>query len=370
MAKVALKGKVKFKGINNNFFNTLKKRVNQYFEKAQISKHANFSMVLKTVVLLSTYIGCFIFLVSFKPVFGFAILIWFLMGLAISGIGMSVMHDANHGAYSANKNINKFLGWTLNLAGGTVHNWKLQHNILHHTYTNISNMDDDIDAKVILRLSPHTLFKKFHRLQYVYALMVYSMATLYWVLGKDFVQMHKYTKNGVNPKSKAENRLILLNIVLVKLFYLGIIIGFPIAVGFPVWQVIVGFLTMHFTAGIVLTVIFQLAHSVEGTTHPLPTNDGFIENSWAIHQMNTTVNFARNNKILSWYVGGLNFQVEHHLFPKICHVHYPKIAEIVKQTADEFGVPYLENKTFFKAVASHFRLLRKFGQIDLHDAIA
>jgi len=333
MTAIPLKGKVKFKGINNDFFNTLKKRVNLYFDNAQVSKHANFAMVLKTIILLTTYIGSFVFLVTFKPVFGLALLVWVLMGFAKSGIGMSIMHDANHGAYSANKSVNKIMGWSLHLAGGAVHNWKLQHNILHHTYTNITDMDDDIDAKVVLRLSPHTLFHRFHRLQYIYVLFVYGITTLYWVFIKDFVQMYKYTKNGVNP-------------------------------------VVLGFLLMHFTAGIVLTVIFQLAHSVEGTTHPLPTKEGLIENSWAIHQMNTTVNFCPKNKLLSWYVGGLNFQIEHHLFPKICHIHYPKIAQIVRQTAKEFNVPYLENKTFTKAVASHFKLLKKFGQVDLHDAIA
>lgn len=369
MATIPLKGKVKFRGTNNEFFNTLKKRVNLYFEQAQISKHANFAMFFKTLVLLTTYIGSFIFLVTYQPVFAIAMLIWMLMGLAISGIGMSIMHDANHGAYSANKKVNKIMGWSLHLAGASTHNWKLQHNILHHTYTNITDMDDDIDAKLVLRLSPHTLFKKFHRLQYAYVLLVYSIATLYWVFAKDFVQLYKYTKNGVNPKNKQQNQLLFLKIALIKFFYLGILIGLPIMIGLPGWQVVLGFVLMHFTAGTVLTIIFQLAHSVEGTSHPLPTSAGYIENNWAIHQMNTTVNFARNNKWLSWYVGGLNFQIEHHLFPKICHIHYPKIAEIVKQTAEEFNIPYLENKTFFKAVASHFRLLRKFGQVDLHDAI-
>jgi len=369
MGTIVLKGKVKFKGANSDFSNAVKKRVNFYFEQAQISKHANFAMILKTVVLLTTYIGSFILLLALQPAFGWALLVWVLMGLAKSGIGMSIMHDANHGAYSANKNINKVLGWSLHLAGGTVHNWKLQHNILHHTYTNINNMDDDIDAKLVLRLSPHTLFKKFHRLQYVYALSVYSISTLYWVFAKDFVQMYKYTKNGVNPQNKQQNKVLCIKIALIKLVYLSIIIGLPIAVGIAVWQVIVGFLLMHFTAGIVLTVIFQLAHSVEGTSHPIPTKDGLIENNWAIHQMNTTVNFAPKNKLLSWYVGGLNFQIEHHLFPKICHIHYPKIAAIVKQTAKEFNIPYLENKTFFKAIKSHFILLKKFGKVDLHDAI-
>jgi linoleoyl-CoA desaturase len=135
--------------------------------------------------------------------------------------------------------------------------------------------------------------------------------------------------------------------------------------------VFAGFITMHFIAGVILTVVFQLAHTVEGTTHPVPDETGTIENNWAVHQMNTTVNFSRQSRLISWYVGGLNFQVEHHLFPTICHVHYPEISEIVKTTAEEFGIPYLENRTFMDAVNSHIETLRRFGRLpDINEALA
>jgi linoleoyl-CoA desaturase len=157
-----------------------------------------------------------------------------------------------------------------------------------------------------------------------------------------------------------------------KVIYLAAIFGIPtLLFGLPFLQVLIGFLLMHFVAGLVLTTVFQLAHTVEGTTHPLPDEDGNIENNWAVHQMHTTVDFCRDNKFLCWYLGGLNFQVEHHLFPTICHIHYPEIAPIVKQTAEEFGVPYLENETFAKALGAHLSALKKFGRIpSLSDAIA
>ena len=298
-------------------------------------------MVSKTIILLTAYIGSFGWLFAVQPPFWIALIIWTCLGLLKSGIGMSIMHDANHGAYSSNKKINALMGSSLHLLGGSIHNWKLQHNILHHTYTNITNMDDDIDSKLVLRLSPHFLLKKIHRLQYLYAFLLYSITTLYWVTFKDFVQFIKYTKNGVNTKSGKQNAALLFQIIIIKLAYLGSLIGLPVYLGIPFWQVLTGFIIMHFTAGLVLTLIFQLAHAVEGTTHPLPNKDGMIENNWAIHQMHTTVNFSPNNKWLSWYVGGLNFQVEHHLFPKICHVHYPKIAKIVKQTAQELSLIHI-----------------------------
>ncbi|MCE3227689.1 MAG: Linoleoyl-CoA desaturase [Bacteroidetes bacterium] len=353
------------------FFAELRKRVDNYFKEKNISKHYNSQMVIKTIVLLSAYILPFVAILVFKPSFGISLALWSVIGFALAGIGMSVMHDANHGAYSSSSKTNYWLGHTLNLLGGSVFNWKLQHNMLHHTYTNIAGVDDDVDDKLILRFSPHTEVKWYHKFQVVYAFLFYGILTLYWALLKDFVQFSKYTKEGVNKDSKEKNRITLFKIALSKIGYFAVIIALPLALGIPTAELITGFLLMQFIAGIVLTVIFQLAHTVEETTHPLPDENHSIENSWAIHQMNTTVNFSRESKLISWYVGGLNFQVEHHLFPTICHVHYPEIAHIVKATAEEYGVPYLENKTFGKALSSHVATLVRFGKLpSINEALA
>lgn len=345
-----------------HFFATLRKRVDAYFKDNNISKHHNRQMIIKTAVLLSAYILPY-FILIFVPVNLLTFYtLWFIMGVAMAGVGMSVMHDANHGAFSSSHKTNYWLGHSLNLLGGSVFNWKLQHNLLHHTYTNVVNMDDDIDDKLILRFSPHTPVKWYHRFQFVYAFLFYGILTLYWVVAKDFVQYVVYRKRGVNAQSPDANRSTLLKMILAKIIYVLVFFVLPIYVlDLSVKHFLLGFLLMHFVAGIILTVIFQLAHTVEDTTHPLPDESGTIENNWAIHQLNTTVNFSRHNKLLSWYLGGLNFQVEHHLFPTICHVHYPAIAPIVKQTAEEYGVPYLENPSFSSAVSSHIRLLKRFG---------
>lgn len=276
---------------------------------------------------------------------------------------MSVMHDANHGAYSANPRINEFVGYSLILLGGAVSNWKWQHNNLHHTFTNITHYDDDVSDKPGLRFSPHTERKTSYRYQSVYAIFIYCLTTLYWAVGKDFVQFYRYRRMGLNKNTSAQNRVLFAQIIGVKIVYFSIFLGLPILMGVPVLEILAGFLLMHVICGVILTIIFQLAHSVEETSFPLPNDHGVIENDWAIHQMNTTVNFSRKNWLLSWYVGGLNYQVEHHLFPKICHVHYPKIATIVERTASEFNVPYLEHKSFGKALRSHFAALQKFGRL-------
>jgi linoleoyl-CoA desaturase len=328
-----------------------------------VSRHYNSQMVVKTTILLSAYILPFICILSLPLSPGVSIALWSVMGFAVAGIGMSVMHDANHGSYSRNRRVNYLLGHSLNLLGGSVFNWKLQHNVLHHTYTNITHLDDDIEDKLIFRFSPHTKVKWFHKFQYTYAFLFYGVLTLFWVFIKDFVQYVTYRQRGVNNNSKKQNRLTLIKMLMVKTVYVGTFVILPIFVlKLPAGPYILGFSLMHFIAGIILTVIFQLAHTVENTAHPLPDQAGTIENSWAIHQLNTTVNFSRKNKIISWYVGGLNFQVEHHLFPDICHVHYPAIAPIVKQTAEEYGIPYLENETFVQAINSHINLLKQLGR--------
>lgn len=353
------------------FFSTLRQRVDAYFKENKISKHSNGSMVVKTVILSSVYFLPFVAILLFSPPTWLNLLLWSVMGFGLAGIGMSIMHDACHGAYSASHKVNQILGYSINIIGGTVFNWKMQHNLLHHTYTNIATHDQDIQDRALLRLSPHTEVKWYHRLQVVYALFFYGLSTLYWFLLKDFLQYFYFKNKGLNKNKKHENRVLFTKIVFSKLFYSAIFIVLPILVtDLSAVQVIGGFLLMHFIAGVTLTVIFQLAHTVEGTTHPLPVN-GTIENNWAIHQMNTTVNFARDNKFLSWYLGGLNYQVEHHLFPTICHVHYPQISHIVKATAEEFGVPYLENKTFGQALISHMNTMVRFGKVpDLNEVLA
>ena len=366
------KGQVKFIQKDKSvFFPTLKERVDAYFETNHISKNANAAMVFKTIVMLSIYIGPFVLLLLQNPPLPLSLLYWVIMGIGLAGVGMSVMHDANHGAYSSSNFVNFIMGSILNLLGASTFNWKLQHNILHHTYTNITHMDDDISDKPMLRFSPHAEVKKYHKYQWVYAFLFYGLTSIYWVLLKDFVQFSKYTKQGVNSTNRSQNFWALLKIILVKLIYTFVVLVMPtLFFSLPLGQVIGGFVLMHFVAGIILTVTFQLAHTVEGTTHPLPNEDGIIENNWAVHQMNTTVNFSRSNKFISWYVGGLNFQVEHHLFLKISHVHYSAIAHIVKETAEEFNVPYLENKTLMDAIRSHIATLERFGKLpDLNEAI-
>ncbi|MCH8516465.1 MAG: acyl-CoA desaturase [Cyclobacteriaceae bacterium] len=363
--------KVRFvRSDNNQFFTTLKKRINQHFKSTNTTPYGDYRLYVKSIVLLAAYILPFILMLSVHPPFWVQMIAWAVMGFGLAGIGMSIMHDALHGAYSKNSSVNYWMGNTLNLVGASTFNWKLQHNFLHHTWTNVAEVDDDIKNKLILKFSPHTPKMKVHRFQFIYAFFFYGLLTLYWIVAKDFIQFAKYTQSGVNKQNESKNRIQLIKLIALKSLYFIAMIGVPIFVlGFSAWHIIAGFVLMHFIAGNILTLIFQMAHAVDEADHPKADEHGNIYNEWAIHQINTTVNFSRDNKFLSWYLGGLNFQVEHHLFPNISHVHYPSIAPIVKETAEEFGIDYLENKDFMTALKSHIKVLKKVGLPHANEAI-
>jgi linoleoyl-CoA desaturase len=364
-ATLSRKGAVKFINSDHSmFFSTVKKRVDEYFLNKKLSKLGNKKLFLKTFILLLFYFSPYLVMLIFSPGWIISLLLWTITGFAMAGLGMSVMHDANHGAYSSNSLVGWCMSHVLNLMGGSTVNWKLQHNILHHTYTNITGMDDDIANKPALRLSPHEIRRSSHRYQWWHAFFLYGLTTIYWATAKDFSQWVRYRRNKVNAAPVRSYRIMLLKLIIEKLLYFFIFLVVPtLFFDIPFIKVLTGFLLMHFVAGVVLTVIFQLAHSLEGTSHPMPDKEGIIENDWAIHQMNTTMNFSPDNRWLSWYVGGLNFQVEHHLFPRISHVHYPAIAPIVKATAKEFNIPYLQNISFISAVKAHIRFLKKLGRL-------
>jgi linoleoyl-CoA desaturase len=348
------------------FVNKLRARVKNYFDENGISKFGNANMVIKTI---------FMFLLFFTPYLAMVtgivsspaaiVLCWVLMGFGMAGIGLSVMHDANHRAYSKNPRVNRILSYTLNLVGGFFPNWQHQHNTMHHSFTNIEGYDEDIDPGSILRFSPNSPLKKHHRFQHIYAWFLYGLMTLTWSINKDFKQLFGYLKEGIVLDRKMSKRRLITELVVSKILFYGYILVIPL-IFLPIawWAIVLLYLLMHFISGFTLSVIFQTAHVMPESEYPLPDDSGNIENNWAIHQLRTTNNYAPGNRILSWFVGGLNYQVEHHLFPTICHVHYRKIAGIVQDTAREYNIPYHVHPTFFNALSEHYKMLKKLGSQD------
>jgi len=353
---------IQFERDKSQFMSSLRKNVNDYFKEKNISTKGNWKTILKSVVMLAIYLTPFILMLT-VPMYGWMIFpLSVLMGIGMAGTGMSVMHDGLHGSAFKKGWLNDLTGSTMYLLGSTTFNWKVQHNVLHHTFTNIEGMDEDIAGHTTLRFSRHSPLKKIHRFQHIYAFFLYSLMTISKLVN-DFFQLHRYNKSGLTRQQNAKPILEYIKLIGSKLVFFFTTIGLPLIFSdFTWWQILLGFVIMLCTGGFIMAIVFQLAHVVEGVEQPLPTSQGNIENEWAIHQLQTTANFARNNRLINWFVGGLNFQIEHHLFPNICHIHYRKISFIVEKTAREFGLPYNMQPSFIGALVSHTRMLKVLGR--------
>ena len=320
-------------------------------------------MVVKTVIMLALFFTPLILLGS-----GIVSNVWMLFtlyilsGLGMAGIGMGVMHDAIHGSYSKNNKINTLLGYTFNLIGANATVWKIQHNVLHHTYTNIDHSDDDLNAPFFLRFSPHAKHYWVHQFQHIYIWFFYGISTISWITTKDFVRIKRYKEMGfLNQKNEYERALI--SMTAWKLFYYSYALVLPmVMLPFTWWVILLAFISMHFVTGLLVSIVFQIAHIMPVNEFPLPDENGLINDNWYGHQFATTSNFSPNSKILFWLIGGLNYQVEHHVLPDVCHVHYKSLTKIVSETAEEYGMPYHVKKSMAHAIWDHTKMLRMLGK--------
>ncbi len=354
---------------HREFVKVLHQRVNGFFRTHNRTRYANAEMVIKSIVVLSMLFGpYFLMVLGVVTNVWLIFLCWIIMGFGTAAVGFSVMHDANHGAYSRNKTVNKIVGSIMYFIGGNPVNWQIQHNVLHHTFTNVDGMDEDIDAGKILRFSPKQEYYSFHRYQHIYAWFLYGLMTHMWITTKDFKQLKRYKDNGLLEKHGRTYRGAMTELILTKALYYVFILVIPLLVVNIAWYwTILFFLIMHFIEGLTLSLVFQTAHVMEHTEFPEPdVNTSKFENNWAIHQLQTTMNFAPKSRVFAWFIGGLNYQVEHHLFPNICHIHYPKLSKIVRETAQEFGLPYHVKPTFMGALVEHARMLRQLGRVPAH----
>ena len=351
----------KFLNVNGSTFHQeLKRRVNNYFTESKKPATGDFSLYFKAVLFWVSYVALYVHVVFFTPPALFALLECLVMGGLTAAIGFNVMHDGGHGSFSDSKFWNKIAAFSVNALGASGIMWNNKHNIIHHTYTNIDGIDDDIEIKPMLRMCPTQKKYFIHRFQHIYVWFLYTLLLIIWVFATDYTKYFSKKVGSVAIKKMSGFEHFAFWIA--KAGYAFGMIAVPIYfVGFVPW--LLGFLTIAMFAGFVLSIVFQLAHTVEETTFPVPSTDvNKIENEWAIHQIETTANFATKNKLISWLVGGLNFQIEHHLFPKISHIHYPAISKIIKQTCEEYGIKYNEFPKMRHAIVSHASHLKKMGR--------
>ncbi|MBX9679330.1 MAG: acyl-CoA desaturase [Gemmataceae bacterium] len=345
---------------SNGFRMELQHRVDAFLESTGRRPRDCWQMYLKSAILFATYGAAYVLLVFFAQNAWQAVPLAVLLGLATAGIGFNVQHDAGHNAYSNHPWINRMMAITLDLIGGSSFVWRFKHGIFHHTYVNVTGHDTDIDVGILARLSPHEKRYAFHRWQHIYLWALYGLLAIQWHLQSDFYEVLKGRIGKMRiPRPRGWDLVVFLG---GKAFFFCMAFAIPLCLH-SVGIVLLYYAITAITIGITLSVVFQLAHTVEEADFPMPAPDsGRISNEWAVHQVETTVDFARNSRIASWCLGGLNFQIEHHLFPRICHIHYPAIAPIVESTCREYGVRYVAHPTFCAGVASHYRWLRKLSK--------
>jgi linoleoyl-CoA desaturase len=342
----------------SDFHADLKRSVDRYFADTARSPRADCRMWLKTAVILAWAAGSYLLLVFGDVAAWQRVLLAVSLGFGMAGIGFNVMHDANHGSYARGRRANRLLGLALDLIGGSSYLWRHKHNVLHHTYTNVSGLDSDLGGNALLRFAPDQPRRPIMRFQHVYVWALYAVYPLGWWFVDDFQRVVTRRIGGREiPRARIGE---LATLLLGKAVFIGWAVILPVVVH-PTWLVLPLAAATVATLGVTLAVTFQLAHCVgEADFHDggaaLPVRD------WATHQVTTTVDFARANRLLGWYLGGLNFQVEHHLFPKVCHVHYPALSRIVEATCAAHGVRYTAQPSLRAAIASNVRWLRKLGR--------
>ncbi len=347
------------------FIIELREKVTNYFKENRIAEHGNLNLVFKTIFMISLYFTPYVLMLSgVISSFSGVLICWIAMGIGQAGVGMGVMHDANHRSFSKNHTINKWMSNTLYLLGGSPITWQHQHNTLHHGFTNIDGHDEDISPVGILRFSPHKPLLKIHRYQHLYAWFFYGLMTILWITTKDFKQLIRYNKSGVALSNNKSFKQIMGTVIVSKvLYYVALMIIPMLILPFAWYWIVIFFIAQHFTSGFLLTIIFQTAHVVPTSKYPLPDESGTLENNWAVHQLYTTSDYSPNNRIFSWLIGGLNYQVEHHLFPNISHVHYRKLSKYVKEVANKYNLPYHVQPGFWKALWEHALMLKKLGRV-------
>ncbi|MBM3412996.1 MAG: acyl-CoA desaturase [Bacteroidetes bacterium] len=343
-----------------SFHTELKQRISNYFESRQLKSTGNWKLYSKAIILLCAYFTVYIHLVFFTPPVFWAIVECLILGGLTAAVGFNIMHDGIHGSFSSRAWVNKMAGLTLNMLGANNFMWKTKHNIIHHTYTNIDGVDDDIEARPLLRLCDSQTFYKIHRFQHWYFWAAYSLLYLWWIFFTDYKKY--FTKRIGNVPLKPMKIKDHFSFWFFKLLHFLFFIVIPISIlGFKAW--LIGFLAFGLFTGFALSIVFQLAHTVEDTTFIAASQQSqLVDEEWAIHQLKTTANFATRNRFITWWLGGLNYQVEHHLFPRISHIHYPAISKIIRDTCLQFQIPYLEHPRMRMAFVSHVAHLRALSR--------
>ena len=346
-------------GEDKGFGQELRRRVDAHFKEHGHSERDASAMFVKSAVVLGFTAAIYVLLVFFARTWWQAVPLSILMGLAAAGIGFNIQHDGGHKAVSKHPWLNFASAATLDLIGASSYMWRWKHGLFHHQYVNLAGHDADIDLGIFGRLSPHHRRMSFHRWQHLYLWPLYGLLSLKWWIYDD--DRDALTGRLGVHKIPRPAKWELFTFLAGKAIFLTLALGVPLLLH-PVLPVLSLFFLTSLVLGVALSVVFQLAHAVEESSFPQVLSDGSLDAGWAEHQVRTTVDFCRENPVVTWLVGGLNFQIEHHLFPRVSHIHYPAISRVVEQVCREYGVAYREHPTFLAGMGSHYRWLKRMGR--------
>lgn len=355
--------KYKHKITVSGFSKALSQRVDDYFQGRGVSRHANLEMVSKTVLGFVLWIGTYAWLMTGRFSSLEVVGVYVVHGFAQLYMAFNIAHDANHGAYSKSKRVNRVLGCVFDLVGVSSYMWRLLHNDAHHAFVNIRGADTTLISGNIFRFSPHDRRRPYHRFQHLYAPLLYCLSTLDWVLTKDYRWLFQPRFGNWKIVKHPPGELILL--FTAKAFYYTYMLILPLYyLSVPWYSIIAGFIVMHFFLGFTIALIFQPNHFNEDATFPEADEEGHISNDYISHIFDTTIDYARGYPFTTWILGGLNLHVIHHMFPGICHVHYPALTKLVISTAEEHGLRYRETRTVTGAFLDHLKWLKTLGSAD------
>lgn len=343
------------------FFTEVRARSEAMFAANGKTRFGGTALIWKSVFWLSVYWGLYALILSSWLPFPLSLLAWMGFGFTMLILSLNIGHDASHGSFSSSKRVNQGFSYVFELIGTSNYLWAIMHNKAHHGYVNLHANDVAIQTEPMLRLSEEAPLYPWHRWQHIYAFGLYGISTLFWVLLKDFKFISKPMIGPFKAQPHPWYQLVML--VGFKLLYFGYVVGVPwLVAGIPLWQVLVGFLAMHLTMGVTLGLTFQTTHAVEETLPPKWLDQNVIDNTWAIHILESTSDFNTQSWLLNWLYGGLNCHVAHHLFPQFSHVHYPAISRIIREVAAEQGLQYVENRNMWVAAWSHLLHLKRLGR--------
>jgi linoleoyl-CoA desaturase len=338
-------------------YEELKQKVQGYLAESGISPLGRWPMIGKGVLILGIWIAAYASILAWGPRSVPAALSAALLLVACTvAVELAIMHDASHRSVSPRAKVNKILGLTLTLAGGSSILWYQQHVISHHGQTNVPGKDPDIETGGLFRFRDGEPWKPWHRWQHLYALPLYSMVAFRWIWSDD---LRKTLRNTFGLKGKQFGFLV-AELILSRVSHVLIFLVLPILAFGSVAHALIFYVAHWLVFGATIAVIFQLAHV--SNVQVFPEKERAPKEDWALHQLATTANFAVRNRLLTWYIGGLNHQIEHHIFQRISSLHHPKIQPIVKQYCLERNAPYFEYASFGSAVRAHFAHLKRLAR--------